>query len=181
MQFVTLPPSDLSILAAHTEDLLVVIVIFPHRQQHLARWEYQSPHQSSLRAVQEEVSEVLASSLVLSRQVGFMMILLLLLLLLLLQLPPTAVILIVIIRKMIYAHNSTHDVTLFFSLVNASVKGRGKPTLQMVYSCDKRGELEQMTTAKTCSHGRTPNSTIAGGTTEKVWPILDTVHARCIT
>lgn len=74
-------------------------------------------------------------------------------------------------KKIIYAHNDTHDVALFFSLVNASVKARGKPTLQMVYSCDKRGELyhdEQMTTAKTCSHGRTPNSTIAGGTTEKV-------------
>lgn len=65
----------------------------------------------------------------------------------------------------------THDVALFFSLVNASVKARGKPTLQMVYSCDKRGELyhdEQMTTAKTFSHGRTLNSTIASGTTEKV-------------
>lgn len=116
------------------------------------------------------MSEVLAPSLVLSHQVGFMMILLLLSPRLLLLLP-TAIILIVIISKIMYAHSDTHDVALFFSLVNASVKGRGKPTLQMVYSCDKRGELyhdEEMTTAKTRSHGRTPNSTIAGGTTEKV-------------
>ncbi|XP_037627907.1 synaptonemal complex protein 2 isoform X6 [Sebastes umbrosus] len=53
---------------------------------------------------------------------------------------------------------------------NTSVKRKGKPSLEMVRSCDRQAELyleELRTTAKFCSNGTTPNSTIAGGMTEQ--------------
>ncbi|XP_035513508.1 synaptonemal complex protein 2-like [Morone saxatilis] len=53
---------------------------------------------------------------------------------------------------------------------NTPVRGKGKPSLEMVRSCDRQGELylgELRTTAKTYSHGTTPNSTVAGGSTEQ--------------
>ncbi|XP_075950789.1 synaptonemal complex protein 2 [Anarhichas minor] len=56
------------------------------------------------------------------------------------------------------------------SAVMSSAKGKGKPSLEMVRSCDRQGELylgELRTTAKTCSDGTTPNSTISGGMTEQ--------------
>ncbi|KAK9515487.1 hypothetical protein VZT92_026131 [Zoarces viviparus] len=56
------------------------------------------------------------------------------------------------------------------SAVMSSAKGKGKPSLEMVRSCDRQGELylgELRTTAKTCSDGTTPNSTIAGGMAEQ--------------
>ncbi|XP_070767245.1 synaptonemal complex protein 2 [Enoplosus armatus] len=49
-------------------------------------------------------------------------------------------------------------------------KGKGKPSLEMIRSCDRQGELylgELRTTAKACSHGTTPNSAIAGGMIEQ--------------
>ncbi|XP_039657476.1 synaptonemal complex protein 2 isoform X4 [Perca fluviatilis] len=53
---------------------------------------------------------------------------------------------------------------------NTSAKHKGKPSLEMVRSCDRQGEFylgELRTTAKSCSSVTTPNSTIAGGMTEQ--------------
>ncbi|XP_029292237.1 synaptonemal complex protein 2 isoform X3 [Cottoperca gobio] len=67
------------------------------------------------------------------------------------------------------ARGSVHGANSF-SAVISSTKGKGKPCLEMVRSCERRGELylgELRTTAKTCSNGTTPNSTVAGGMTEQ--------------
>ncbi|XP_035863721.1 synaptonemal complex protein 2 isoform X7 [Sander lucioperca] len=53
---------------------------------------------------------------------------------------------------------------------NTSAKRKGKPSLEMVRSCDRQGEFylgELRTTAKSCSSVTTPNSTTAGGMTEQ--------------
>uniref|UniRef100_A0A4W6C0X2 Synaptonemal complex protein 2 n=1 Tax=Lates calcarifer TaxID=8187 RepID=A0A4W6C0X2_LATCA len=53
---------------------------------------------------------------------------------------------------------------------NTLAKGKGKPLLKMVRSCDRQGESylgELRTTAKTCSHDTTPSSTTAGGMIEQ--------------
>ncbi|XP_032375632.1 synaptonemal complex protein 2 isoform X3 [Etheostoma spectabile] len=53
---------------------------------------------------------------------------------------------------------------------NTSAKRKGKPSLEMVRSCDRQGGVylgELRTTAKSCSSVTTPNSTIAGGMTEQ--------------
>ncbi|XP_040915914.1 synaptonemal complex protein 2-like [Toxotes jaculatrix] len=50
------------------------------------------------------------------------------------------------------------------------VLGKGKPPLEMVRSCDRKGRFylgEPRMTAKTCSHDTTPSSTKAGGITEQ--------------
>ncbi|XP_053173914.1 synaptonemal complex protein 2 [Scomber japonicus] len=56
------------------------------------------------------------------------------------------------------------------SAVMQSTNGKGKPSLEMVRSCDRQSTVnlgELRTTAKTCSHGTTPGSTKAGGMTEQ--------------
>jgi len=66
---------------------------------------------------------------------------------------------------------------VWLSLFDTSAKGKGKPSLEMVRSCDRQGESylgALRTSAKTCSNS-TPNSTMAGGMTEQVWHILNTV------
>ncbi|XP_049921300.1 synaptonemal complex protein 2-like [Epinephelus moara] len=53
---------------------------------------------------------------------------------------------------------------------NTSAKVKGKPSLEMVRSSDRQGEHylgELRTTAKTCSNGTTPNSTIASDMTKQ--------------
>ncbi|XP_022597535.1 synaptonemal complex protein 2 [Seriola dumerili] len=53
---------------------------------------------------------------------------------------------------------------------NTPANSKGKPCLEMVRLCDRKGEFcagEQRTTAKTCSNGTAPRSTIAGGMIEK--------------
>ncbi|XP_071372422.1 synaptonemal complex protein 2 [Centroberyx affinis] len=60
-----------------------------------------------------------------------------------------------------------------FSVVmpsNTPSRGKGKPALQMVHSCDRQGEFylgELGTTAKTSGHGTTPSSTMTGGMIEQ--------------
>ncbi|KAM8864625.1 uncharacterized protein sycp2 [Spinachia spinachia] len=61
-----------------------------------------------------------------------------------------------------------------------SAKGKGKPSLEMVRSCDRQDEFdlgEQRTTAKTCSNG-TSNSTIAGGISEQSAPSLQSMASK---
>ncbi|XP_044207947.1 synaptonemal complex protein 2 isoform X3 [Thunnus albacares] len=56
------------------------------------------------------------------------------------------------------------------SAVMSSTVGKGKPSLEMVHSCDKQSKVylgELRTSAKTCSHGTTPGSTKAGGMIEQ--------------
>ncbi|XP_056241980.1 synaptonemal complex protein 2 [Seriola aureovittata] len=53
---------------------------------------------------------------------------------------------------------------------NTPASSKGKPCLEMVRLCDRKGEFcagEQRMTAKTCSNGTAPRSTIAGGMIEK--------------
>ncbi|XP_059189388.1 synaptonemal complex protein 2 isoform X2 [Centropristis striata] len=53
---------------------------------------------------------------------------------------------------------------------NTSAKSKGKPPLEMVRSCDRQEEFclgELRTTAKSCSNGTTPKSTVAGGMTKQ--------------
>ncbi|XP_068589399.1 synaptonemal complex protein 2 isoform X3 [Cebidichthys violaceus] len=67
------------------------------------------------------------------------------------------------------------------SAVMSSAKGKGKPSLEMVRSCDRQGELylgEPRTTAKTCSNGTTANSTIAGGMTEQSATSLQSMASK---
>ncbi|XP_070695015.1 synaptonemal complex protein 2 [Pempheris klunzingeri] len=61
---------------------------------------------------------------------------------------------------------------------NTPVKGRGKPSLEMVPSCDRQGVFylgEQRTSANISSHGTTPNSLIAGGMIEQNISLAKTV------
>ncbi|TNN87725.1 Synaptonemal complex protein 2 [Liparis tanakae] len=54
-------------------------------------------------------------------------------------------------------------------ILQAASKSKGKPSLEMVRSCDRQGESylgSLRTSAKTCSKS-TPNSTMAGGVTEQ--------------
>ncbi|XP_070825464.1 synaptonemal complex protein 2 [Chaetodon trifascialis] len=53
---------------------------------------------------------------------------------------------------------------------NSTAKGKGKPSLEMVFSRDRKGEFclgEQRTSSKTCSLGTTPNNAVAGSITEQ--------------
>ncbi|XP_071331947.1 synaptonemal complex protein 2 isoform X2 [Trachinotus anak] len=53
---------------------------------------------------------------------------------------------------------------------NTPAKSKGKPSLEMVRSCDRKDEVslgELRMTAKTCSHGTGPRGTTAGGMIEK--------------
>nr|XP_010772156.1 PREDICTED: synaptonemal complex protein 2 [Notothenia coriiceps] len=72
------------------------------------------------------------------------------------------------------AGGSVHDAKSLSAVLssNTSVKGKGKPSLEMVRSCDRKGDSylgELWTTAKTSSNGTTPNSTITatGGMTKQ--------------
>ncbi|XP_038579496.1 synaptonemal complex protein 2 isoform X5 [Micropterus salmoides] len=59
-------------------------------------------------------------------------------------------------------------------LSNTPARVKGKPSLEMVRSCDKQGEFylgELRTTTKTCSLGTTPNSATAGGMLEQNIPV----------
>ncbi|XP_073325885.1 synaptonemal complex protein 2 [Pagrus major] len=56
------------------------------------------------------------------------------------------------------------------SVVMPSTKGKGKPSLEMVRSCDRKGDSylgELRTTAKTFSHGATPNNSLVGSMIEQ--------------
>ncbi|KAI4823429.1 hypothetical protein KUCAC02_012013 [Chaenocephalus aceratus] len=73
------------------------------------------------------------------------------------------------------AGGSVHDAKSLSAVLssNNSTKGKGKPSLEMVRSCDRKGDSylgELRTTAKTSSNGTTPNSTITatGGMTKQV-------------
>ncbi|KAI9530932.1 hypothetical protein NQZ68_000423 [Dissostichus eleginoides] len=64
---------------------------------------------------------------------------------------------------------------------NNSAKGKGKPSLEMVCWCDRKGDSylgELRTTAKTSSNGTTPNSTItaSGGMTKQKIPLAKAVE-----
>ncbi|XP_027144283.1 synaptonemal complex protein 2 isoform X2 [Larimichthys crocea] len=70
------------------------------------------------------------------------------------------------------AAGSVHGSSSLSAVMPANIpaKTKGKPSLQMVRSCDRKSEFftgELRTTAKTCSHDTTPNSTIAGGMIEQ--------------
>ncbi|XP_033942241.1 synaptonemal complex protein 2 isoform X2 [Pseudochaenichthys georgianus] len=72
------------------------------------------------------------------------------------------------------AGGSVHDAKSLSAVLssNNSAKGKGKPSLEMVRSCDRKGDSylgELRTTAKTSSNGTTPNSTITatGGMTKQ--------------
>ncbi|XP_034393537.1 synaptonemal complex protein 2 [Cyclopterus lumpus] len=63
---------------------------------------------------------------------------------------------------------------------NTSAKGKGKPSLEMVPSCDRQGESylgALRTSAKTCSNS-TSNSTAAGGMTEQVATSLQSMAPK---
>lgn len=58
-----------------------------------------------------------------------------------------------------------------FSLLDTPAKGKGKPSLEMVCSCDRESKVylgDLRTTAKTCNHGTTPSSTKTGVMIEQV-------------
>ncbi|XP_056279683.1 synaptonemal complex protein 2 [Pseudoliparis swirei] len=77
------------------------------------------------------------------------------------------------------AGGSVHDSRLLSSVMS-STKGKGKPSLEMVRSCDRQGESylgALRTSAKTCSNS-TPNSTMAGGMTEQIDPSLQSMASK---
>ncbi|XP_068454092.1 synaptonemal complex protein 2 isoform X2 [Clinocottus analis] len=66
------------------------------------------------------------------------------------------------------------------SAVMSSAKGKGKPSLEMVRSCDRQGEVSLgalRTSAKTCSNN-TPNSTKSGGVTEQSATSLQSMASK---
>ncbi|XP_042347777.1 synaptonemal complex protein 2-like [Plectropomus leopardus] len=69
------------------------------------------------------------------------------------------------------AGGSVHGVKTFSAVMtNTSAKGKEKPSLEMVRSCDRQGELnlaKLRTAAKTYSNGTTPNRAITGCMTEQ--------------
>lgn len=58
-----------------------------------------------------------------------------------------------------------------FYLLGTPVRSKGKPSLEMVRSCNYQGEV--MTTCKTRSHGTTPSSTNAEAMKEQVCHITE--------
>ncbi|KAG7227059.1 hypothetical protein INR49_022406, partial [Caranx melampygus] len=70
------------------------------------------------------------------------------------------------------ARGSVHDASFLsaFKPSHAPAKSKGKPSLEMVRSCDSNGEVcveDPRETAKTPSNGATSKSTTAGGMLEK--------------
>ncbi|XP_054465353.1 synaptonemal complex protein 2 [Anoplopoma fimbria] len=83
----------------------------------------------------------------------------------------------------ISAGGSVHGASSLSAVMssNTSAKVKGKPSLEMVRSCDRQGELylgELRTTAKTCSYSTPTNITITGGMTEQSATSLQSMTSK---